>query len=104
VKSDGNDSESSYFSLSITSSGCHLDASEWVLDAASTYHICPRKKLFASFEELSSGLISMGDDHICRLVGKGTIHIKMYGGTIRKLKEVRSIPRMTKNLISVGAL
>jgi len=41
VKSDGNDSDSSGYSLSITPSSCHSDASEWVLDTGSTYHICP---------------------------------------------------------------
>ena len=48
--------------------------------------------------------MSMGDDHIYRLVGKGTIRIKMYDETMRELKDVRYISHMTKNLISVGAL
>jgi len=47
--------------------------------------------------------MSMGDNHICRLVGKGTNSIRMYNGTLREL-EARYIPHMTKNLISVGAL
>jgi len=70
----------------------------------STYHICPKRELFASFKELDCALISMGDDHICRLVCKDVVRIKMYDGTMRELKDVRYIPRMTKNLISVGAL
>ena len=52
MRSDGNNSDSSYFSLTIAPSDCHSDASEWVLDTASTYHICPRRELFASFEEM----------------------------------------------------
>ena len=70
----------------------------------STNYICPIKELFANFEELDGDLMSMKEDHTCLFVGKGTIYIKMYDGTIRKLKEVRSLPRITKNLISVGAL
>ena len=73
MRSDGNDSDSSYFSLSVTSSGCHSDASEWVLDTGSTYHIYPRRELFASFEELDGSLMSMGDDQTYRLVSKGTV-------------------------------
>ena len=46
----------------------------------------------------------MEDDHICWLVSMDTVRIKMYDGTMRKLKEVRYIFRMTKNLISVEAL
>ena len=63
MKSDGNDSDSSFFLLSIRPSGCHSDASEWVMDTGCTYHICPRRELFASFEELDDGLMFMGDDH-----------------------------------------
>ena len=92
------------FLLSITPSGCNSNASEWVLDTGSTYHICPRRELFANFEELDGSLMSMGDDHTCRLVGKGTVRIRIYDGTLRELKEVRYIPSMAKNIISVGAL
>ena len=68
MKSDGNDFDSSCFSLSITPSGCHSDASEWVLDAGSIYYICSRRELHASVEELDGGLMSMGDDHTCWLL------------------------------------
>ena len=65
MRSDGNDSDSSCFSLSITPSSFHSDASEWVLDTGSKYNIYPRRELFARVEELDGGLISMGDDHTC---------------------------------------
>ena len=58
----------------------------------STYHICPKKELFASFKEIDGGLMFMRDDHTCQLVYKGTVRIKMYDGTMRELKEVRYIP------------
>ena len=74
--------------------------SEWVLDTGSTHHICPRRGLFTSFKELDGGLMSMEDDHICRLVGKGTVCIKIYDGTMRELKEVRYIPNMTEYNLS----
>ena len=70
----------------------------------STYHNCPRKELFASFEELDGGLMSMRDNQTCWLVGKGTVRIKIYDGTMREFKDVRYISRITKNLISIGAL
>jgi len=46
----------------------------------------------------------MGDDHTCQLVVKNIVRIRMYDATLRELKEVRYIPNMTKNTISVGAL
>ena len=46
----------------------------------------------------------MGDDHPCIMEGVGTIQIKMFDGMVRKLKEVRYVPQLKRNLISVGAL
>ena len=48
--------------------------------------------------------MSMRDGQTCRLVSKGTVRIGMYDGTLRELKEVKYIPSMTKNIISVGPL
>ena len=46
----------------------------------------------------------MGDDHPCNVEGMGTVHIKMFDGIVRELKEVRYVPQLKRNLISVGAL
>ena len=46
----------------------------------------------------------MGDDHPCNVEGIGTIHIKMFDGILRELKEVRYVPQLKRNLISIGAL
>jgi len=46
----------------------------------------------------------MGDDHPCNVKGMGTVCIKMFDGTVRELKEVRYVPQLKRNLISVGAL
>ena len=46
----------------------------------------------------------MGDDHPCNIKGMGTVRIKMEDGIVRELKEVRYVPQLKRNLISVGAL
>ena len=46
----------------------------------------------------------MGDDHPCIMEGVGTIQIKIFDGMVRELKEVRYVPQLKRNLISVGAL
>ena len=46
----------------------------------------------------------MGDDHPCDIEGIGTVRIKMFDGIVRELKEVRYVPQLKRNLISVGAL
>jgi len=36
--------------------------------------------------------------------GISTIHIKIFDGLVRKLKDVRYVPQLKKNLISIGIL
>ena len=45
----------------------------------------------------------MGDDHPCNVEGMSTVRIKMFDGIVRELKEVRYVPQLKRNLISVGA-
>ena len=46
----------------------------------------------------------MGDDHSCKVEGMGTVRVKMFDGIVRELKEVRYIPQLKANLISVGVV
>jgi len=46
----------------------------------------------------------MGDEHPCKVEGIGIVRIKMFDGTVRELKEVRYVPQVKNNLISVGVL
>ena len=46
----------------------------------------------------------MGDNHPCNIEGMGTVRIKMDDGILQELKEVRYIPQLKRNLISVAAL
>ena len=46
----------------------------------------------------------MSDDRPCNMKGIGTVQIKIFDGMIRELKEVRYIPPLKRDLISVGTL
>ena len=46
----------------------------------------------------------MGNDAACQTVGIGTVRIKMFNGVVRNLMDVRYVPQMKKNIISVGAM
>ena len=46
----------------------------------------------------------MGDDRSCNMEGIGPVQIKMFNGMIRELKEVRYVPQLKRNLISVVSL
>ena len=46
----------------------------------------------------------MGNNAQCKAIGKGTIRIKMHDGMIRTLTNVRHVPDLKRNLISLGTL
>ena len=46
----------------------------------------------------------MEDNNPCEIVGIGSVQIKMHDGMIRTLKDVRHIPGMARNLISLSTL
>ncbi|KAH9782773.1 retrovirus-related pol polyprotein from transposon TNT 1-94-like protein [Citrus sinensis] len=96
--------ENSDYSLSITPAAYVASSSEWILDTGATYHLCPIKEWFTDFRNLESGAVMMGNNQPCRTMGIGTIRLKMFDGMVRELKEVRFVPEIKKNLISVGAL
>ena len=59
---------------------------------------------FSSFEKLDGCFAVMGDDHPCKVKGIGTVRVKMFDWMVWKLKEVRYVPQLKRNVISVGAL
>lgn len=46
----------------------------------------------------------MGNDHPCQVVDIRSVRIMMFDGIVRTLTNVRYIPEMKKNLISLGVL
>ena len=46
----------------------------------------------------------MGDDRPCNMEEIDTVFIKMFNGMMRELKEVRYVPQLKRNFISVGVL
>ncbi|KAH9723178.1 Integrase catalytic domain-containing protein [Citrus sinensis] len=94
--------EESDFSLVGMTLICHSD--EWILDSGCTYHMCPNKGWSSSFKELDGGVVFMGNDNACKTMGIGTIQLKNHDGSIQVLTDVRYVPSLKKNLISLGVL
>ena len=46
----------------------------------------------------------MGNNVTCKIVGVGSIQIKMFDGMVRTLFDVKHVPGLKKNLISLGTL
>ncbi|BBN69538.1 hypothetical protein Prudu_1005S000200 [Prunus dulcis] len=92
------------FEFALASSSADGHSTEWILDSGCTYHMCPIREWFSSFEELDGGVVLMGNNNACKTQGIGKICLKMHDGTVRELSDVRYVPDMKKNLISLGAL
>ncbi|KAH9648835.1 hypothetical protein KPL70_025759 [Citrus sinensis] len=76
----------------------------WVLDSGCSFHMCPNKNLFLNYEAYDGGVVVMGNDAIFKVVGKGIIRLKMLDGMTRELANVRHVPDLKRNLISLGML
>ncbi|KAH9699562.1 hypothetical protein KPL71_024410 [Citrus sinensis] len=76
----------------------------WVLDSGCSFHMWPNKNLFTNYETCDGGIVVMGNDSSCRVVGRGSIRLKMFDGMIRELRDVRHVPDLKRNLISLGML
>ena len=73
------------------------------MDSACSFHICIDRDAFATYFP-SSGTVLMGDDHPCSIHGVGTVRIRTSCGPIIRLRDVRYIPDMKCNLLSLSTL
>lgn len=77
---------------------------KWVLDSACTFHMCPKRDWFTTYESINGGSVLMGKEMARKIVGIGTITIRMHDGIVRTFTDVRHIPDLKINLISLGTL
>ena len=76
---------------------------KWVIDSGCSYHITSRREWFSEFTEATGGRVLL-DDRAVTVQGIGSILIKAKGGTVKKLTNVRYVPNLKRNLISVSSL
>ena len=63
-----------------------------------------RREWFSSLEKLDSGIVIMKNDTAYQMIRVGIVRIKMFDGVVKDLTDVRYIPQMKKNVISIGAV
>ena len=69
-----------------------------------SFHMTPNKELFATYEKVDEGNVTMGNNATSKIVGVRSIQIKMFDGMVRTLSDVRHVPGLKKNLISLSTL
>ena len=66
--------------------------------------MCPNRDWFATYEPVEGGTVLMGDNSTCKVAGIDSDQIKMFDGIVRTLTDVRHIPDLKRNLISLSTL
>ena len=64
----------------------------------------PHRNWFYHYVEKPGGNVLMGNNESCKTMGIGSIKIKMHDNVIRTLTNVKHVPGLKRNLISVGDL
>jgi hypothetical protein len=88
--------------LSISIGSCHDQ--QWLLDYGASNHMCLHRHWFVTYQSIDDGIVYMGNDISCKVVGIGSIRIKMFDGTFKILIDVRHVLQLRNNLISLGVL
>ncbi|KAG8497502.1 hypothetical protein CXB51_008962 [Gossypium anomalum] len=77
---------------------------EWILDSGCTFHMSPNRDWFTTYETVSEGVVLMGNNASCKIAGVGTIKVNMFDRVVRTLSDVRHVPELKRNLISLSTL
>nr|KYP32301.1 Retrovirus-related Pol polyprotein from transposon TNT 1-94 [Cajanus cajan] len=85
--------------LSVSSS-----SDDWVMDSGASFHSCSRRDIMEPYTTGDFGMVYLADNKPLKIVGKGDVRIKYANGSCWTLRDVRHIPGLKRNLISVGQL
>ncbi|KAK8464488.1 hypothetical protein PHAVU_010G009750 [Phaseolus vulgaris] len=74
------------------------------MDAGYSFHMTPNRLWFQQFAKLEGGYILLSDSSGYKITSIGTIKFCLHDGTEKMLEEVRYVPSLKRNLISLGEL
>ncbi|GJU28472.1 retrovirus-related pol polyprotein from transposon TNT 1-94 [Tanacetum coccineum] len=77
----------------------------WLFDTGTTFHMTARREWFLQYKPISGGgSVYSCNDHELKIIGIGSIMVKMHDGTVRTIQNVRHVEGLKKNLLSLGQL
>nr|GEY07451.1 retrovirus-related Pol polyprotein from transposon TNT 1-94 [Tanacetum cinerariifolium] len=77
---------------------------EWIMDSSGSFYMTPRREFLFEFKEFNGGTVLLGDNRACAIMGIGKVKVKMKDGSSFMLENVRYIPELKRNLISLSTL
>lgn len=69
---------------------------EWIIDSICLFHMCPTKLWFESFTNLDEGHVILGNNKSYKIMGIGSIGLKMFNGMEMLLQEIIYISKLKK--------
>nr|GEV02725.1 retrovirus-related Pol polyprotein from transposon TNT 1-94 [Tanacetum cinerariifolium] len=80
------------------------DDSSWILDSGATCHVATQKDYYSSYTPGDFGVVRMGNTGLSRIAGIGEICLKFDTKMELVLHNVKHVPDMRLNIISIGLL
>ncbi|GKA76720.1 hypothetical protein Tco_0783181, partial [Tanacetum coccineum] len=77
---------------------------DWIMNSGSSYYITYWRDYLVDFKEYDGGNILLGDGRECRARGMGKVQVQMKDGSSFMLDNVKYVPELRRNLISLGTL
>ncbi|KAK8957982.1 hypothetical protein KSP39_PZI000374 [Platanthera zijinensis] len=76
----------------------------WIVDSEASAHVSHNRELFATYTTHDCGVLRMGNGDTSKVLGRGDMHLKTSTGALLVLRDVRHVPDIRFNMISVGRL
>ena len=54
----------------------------WLLNSGCTYHMCSKREWFSTYKPYDGGFVLMGNDVVCKTIGIGNIHMRIFDGQV----------------------
>lgn len=77
---------------------------EWALDSGCSFHMTPNKGWIEDITKIDGGIVLLGNNKQCHVVGAGSMGLKNHLGIEKILTNVRYIHNLKRNLVSLGTL
>lgn len=74
------------------------------MDSGCSWHMTWNRSWFEDLCEQTEGFVFLGANKSSKIAGIGSIRFKLHDGNERLLTEVRYVPNLKRNLISLGEL
>ncbi|GJT06832.1 retrovirus-related pol polyprotein from transposon TNT 1-94 [Tanacetum coccineum] len=105
VASTSDDGNALCCEAAVANEGIKRFADVLLFDTGASFHMTARREWFHQYKPISGGgSVYNCNDHELKIIGIGSIMVKMHDGTVRTIRNVRHVEGLKKNLLSLGQL